>query len=61
MLALELQESAFSGHDWKFKYSDVYNINEDEAAEFDKNFAMKQKGYQPSQDIFSIAFRSFLK
>ncbi len=61
MLALELEKEAFSGKNWKFKYSDIYNINEDEAAEFDKGFTMKQKGYQPSQDIFSIAFRAYVK
>ncbi len=61
MLALELEGNAFSGHNWKFKYSDVYNIDEKEAGEFDKSFSRKEKSYQPSQDIFSIAFRAYLK
>ncbi len=61
MLALALEEQAFEGHTWKFKYSDVFNVNEEEAEEFDKSFCTKEKGYQYSQDIFSIAFRSYVK
>lgn len=61
MLALALEEQAFEGHTWKFKYSDVFNVNEEEAEEFDKSFCTKEKGHQYSQDIFSIAFRSYVK
>jgi predicted N-acetyltransferase YhbS len=61
MLALELEERAFEGHKWKFQYSDVFNIKEDEAENFDKSFSRKEKGYKYSQDIFSIAFRSYVK
>lgn len=61
MLALELEEGAFGGHKWKFKYSDVFNVNEEEAESFDKSFESKEKGYKYSQDIFSIAFRSYVK
>lgn len=61
MLALELEEGAFGGHKWKFKYSDVFNVNEEEVESFDKNFESKEKGYKYSQDIFLIAFRSYVK
>ena len=61
MLVLELQKEAFAGHSWKFKYSDVYNINESDVDMYDRNFPKKEKGYKYSQDIFSIAFRSYLK
>jgi putative acetyltransferase len=61
MLALALDEQAFEGHQWKFKYSDVFNVNEEDAEEFDKSFYTKEKGYQYSQDIFSIAFRAYVK
>lgn len=61
MLALELEKGAFEGHHWKFKYSDVFNIDEAEAESFDKGFKRKAKGYQYSQDVFSIAFRSHVR
>lgn len=61
MLALALEERALEGHKWKFKYSDACNINEEDADNFDKNFERKEKGYRYSQDIFSIAFRSYVK
>jgi putative acetyltransferase len=61
MLALELEEGAFRSHQWKYKYSDVYNVNEDEVESFDKGFPSKEKGYRYSQEIFSIAVRAYLK
>lgn len=61
MLALELEDHAFAGQKWKFRYSDVNNVNEQEAEEFDKSFDAKEKGYQYSQDIFSIIFRSSIR
>ena len=61
MLALELGKGAFEGHPWKFKYSDVFNINEEAAEIFDKNFKRKEKNYKYSQEIFSIAIRSYIK
>ncbi len=61
MLVLVLKEGALAGHKWKFKYSDVCDLNEKEAAEFDKGFATKEKGYKYTQEIFSIAIRSYVK
>lgn len=61
MLALELEERAFEGYKWKFKYSDAFNINEKDTENFDKSFKRKEKGYKYSQEIFSIAFRSYIK
>lgn len=61
LLALVLEENALEGHQWKFKFSQVCNIDEEEAERFDQGFARKEKGYQYSQDIFFIAFRSFVK
>lgn len=61
LLAIELKEKAFEGHKWKYRYSDAFNINEEEAEVFDKDFPPKEKGHQYSQDIFSIEFRSFVK
>ena len=60
MLALELKEGILKEHKWKYQGSDVYNIDEDAADEYDKNFAIKEKGYNTSQEIFSIAYRAYL-
>jgi predicted N-acetyltransferase YhbS len=61
LLALELEEQAFEGHIWIYKYSDVFTVNEEDAEKFDENFSAKEKGYKYSQDIFSIVFRAYLK
>lgn len=61
MLAIELQEGALAGHNWKYRYSDVYEINAAEAEGYDQSFVKKEKGYRYTQEIFSIAFRAYLK
>jgi predicted N-acetyltransferase YhbS len=61
MLALELREGALAGHAWKYRYSAVYDIHEEDADKFDHRFVKKEKGYQYSQEIFSIAVRSYVK
>lgn len=61
MLALELKEGTVKGHNWKYKYSSVLEINEINAEKYDKKFEHKEKGYNPSQEIFSIAIRSYVK
>jgi putative acetyltransferase len=60
MLALELEEGALAGHKWKYRYSDAYEINEKDADEYNNGFVKKEKGYRYTQEIFSIAFRSYL-
>ena len=60
MLALELEEGILKAHKWKYQGSDVYNIDEHDADEYDKNFVKKEKGYNTSQEIFSIAYRAYL-
>jgi predicted N-acetyltransferase YhbS len=60
MLALELKEGILAEHKWKYQYSDVYDINEHDVNEYDKNFVEKEKGYNTSQEIFSIAYRAYL-
>jgi len=61
MLALELEEGVLAGHKWKYRYSDVYEINAKDAEEYDRSFVKKEKEYRYSQEIFSIAFRAFVK
>jgi putative acetyltransferase len=61
LLALELEEGALSGHRWRFQTSPVYECDERDVEDYDKRFPPKEKGYQYSQEIFSIAVRSFLR
>jgi hypothetical protein len=59
--AFELEEGVLVGRHWKYRYSTVYEINETDADEFDTRFVKKEKGYQYTQEIFSIAFRSYVR
>ncbi len=61
LLALELEQGVLSGHQWRLQISPVYECRESDVEAFDKRFPPKEKGYQCSQEIFSIAFRAFLR
>lgn len=70
MLALELYPGslegdgapgALSGHAWKYRYSDVYQVDEAAVEAFDQGFEPLEKGYQYTQDIFAINIRSYLR
>ncbi len=68
MLALELVPGALAseaggggGHVWKYRYSDVYHVDEAAVEAFDQGFAPLEKAYRYTQDIFSINIRSYLR
>lgn len=61
LLVLELQKDVFKNHSWKYCESDVYNISETEAEEYDQKFATKVKEFKPTQEEFYIACRAFLE
>ena len=61
MLAIELETGALASHSWKYRYSPVYAIDREAADEFDRGFAVKEKAYRYTQEIFSISIRSYLK
>jgi putative acetyltransferase len=61
LLALELEEGVLKDHQWRYLYSDVYNIEEKDAEEFDRQFEPKKKEHQYSQEEFSINCRAFLE
>ncbi len=61
LLALELEKGVLAGHRWRFQTSPVFECDERDVEEFDKRFPPKEKGYHYSQEIFSIAVRSFLR
>ena len=52
LLVLELYENALNGIFGTFDEGRVYEIDNDEAGEFDKSFPMKEKGYKETQDRF---------
>ena len=58
---LELQEGIFGNHQWKFKESAVYDLNNPDVDEYDKRFEYKQKKYQYSQELFSMMIRAFVE
>ncbi len=61
LLVLELENGVFMDKKWKFKESDVYQIDQDKVEEYDKKFKIKEKKYQYSQDLFSMLIRSYLE
>ena len=60
-LVLELEKDVFKGKNGTFIYSDAFNLDPDKVTEFDSSFPYKEKHWQPSQEVFSIAVRSFLE
>lgn len=61
LLALDLEGNASPDIRWRFRFSDVYNIDENAVQAFDAGFPPKEKGFSHTQEIFSIAFRSFVR
>ena len=60
LLVLELQAGALKDHSWILRQSDIYNVDQDKVAEFDKQFPEKEKKYQPSQTLFEMACQAFI-
>lgn len=61
LLVKELKINALQGENWIYKESDVFNIKEEDAAEFDKDFEQFKKEYRSSQVLFYIYSNSFIK
>jgi len=62
MLARELADGAFRfERPWKFRCSAAYEVDPAAAAAFDATFPPKEKLYKPSQELYSIATRAYLK
>ncbi len=63
LLAIELNEGAFTSAptQWRYQYSDLYEIDESKVADFDSGFPPKEKEYRYSQELFSIGIRAVLK
>jgi putative acetyltransferase len=61
MLAKELIEESLKGEKWIYKESDVYEIDEKKAEEFDLEFEKVEKKRQGSQEVFYILSNSRIK
>ncbi|NLJ87903.1 MAG: N-acetyltransferase [Epulopiscium sp.] len=61
LMVLELEEGFLKNHSWKYYPSNAYEIDENEAKEFDKQFPPKKKAYQPSQEEFNIACNAYIE
>ncbi len=61
MLVFELEKDAVPEGRWQYIESDVYHIDETEAARFDEEFPAREKKYEYTQEEFSIASRAYLE
>lgn len=61
LLVLELKNGVFDNKQWIYKPSNVYDLDQKKAEEFDKQFDPKEKKYRPSQEEFSIACRAYVE
>jgi predicted N-acetyltransferase YhbS len=60
LLVLELYPNALNGIEGIFDEGKAYEINKDEAEEFDKKFIAKEKGYLKSQERFKELSNKYL-
>jgi predicted N-acetyltransferase YhbS len=60
LLVLELYSNALNGIEGIFDEGKAYEIDKNEAEEFDKKFIAKEKGYSKSQERFKELSRKYL-
>jgi len=60
LLVLELYPNALNGIEGIFDEGKVYEIDKNEAEEFDKKFIAKEKGYSKSQERFNELSNKYL-
>jgi putative acetyltransferase len=61
LLVLELEKGCLQKHKWKYHPSSVYNLDENDASEYDKQFSPKEKSYKTTQEEFTIASNAFIE
>ncbi|MGN1015803.1 MAG: GNAT family N-acetyltransferase [Faecousia sp.] len=54
MLVRPLRENALDGRAWSYRESNAYEIDDQEAEEFDRGFEPREKAYRASQEEFFI-------
>ena len=60
LLVKELEVGALVGGPWTFRESEAFQIDDNEAQEFDKTFRPLKKEVRPSQEEFKILSRSVI-
>ncbi|MDR1829959.1 MAG: hypothetical protein LBQ76_04225 [Candidatus Fibromonas sp.] len=60
LLALELYPGALNGIEGIFDEGKIYEVDKNEAEEFDKKFIAKEKGYSKSQERFKEVANKYL-
>jgi len=60
LLVLELYPNTLNGIEGIFDEGEAYEINKDEAKEFDKKFIAKEKRYSKSQERFKELSNKYL-
>jgi len=60
LLVLELYSNALNGIEGIFDEGEAYEIDKNEAEEFDKRFIAKEKGYSKSQERFKEISNKYL-
>lgn len=58
LLVKELTEGCLDGNRWCYMESDIYQVNEQAAEQFDSRFEKLEKKFQPSQEEFYILSHS---
>jgi putative acetyltransferase len=61
LLVLELEKGFLEGRKWQYLESDIYNIDEIAAEEYDQLFEPKKKEYRYTQEEFHIACRAYVE
>lgn len=61
LLVLELEAGRLGGGVWKFRESDVYNVDKSKIDEYDRRFPAREKRTQYSQALFSVMCRAFVR
>ena len=61
LLVLELKKGVLGGSAWRYKESDVYNVDMSKVEEFDTTFVHKEKLYHYSQEEFKMSCRAFIE
>lgn len=61
LLVLELDPNVFGKGGYEYRGSEVYELDHDEAAGYDRRFPFREKKHQCSQDLFSMLLRSYVE
>jgi len=61
LLVLELNGGISGKGGYEYTGSEVYDLDHDEAIEFDRRFPFREKKRQHSQDLFSMLLRSYVE